>query len=252
MTPAATRRPVPADVFGGRLAACFLLDLEVATVSDPSDRLRTITFRSSDLVDFAWQPGQDVMFTVPPGPTAGGPTARRRYTIRRADPLAGTLDIDVVLHGDGPFARWAAAVSPGDRIDGIGPRGAIVLRDGATHHVFVGDESAIAVSFAMAEALPAGASSTVVLGVDGPAPDLVPTCAADVAVVWVDIDAIGDALRSLHVPAGAAAYVNGEGSLVRSAADVLAERGVDRDSIATKPYWRRDQPNAPHGEPSKD
>ncbi len=219
---------MPDDVFGGRLSDCFLLDLEVAAIADASPRMRTITFRSTDLLGFEWQPGQDVMFTVP----GSEPGARRRYTIRRSDADLGTLDIDVVLHGDGPFARWAAAVSPGDHIDGIGPRGVILVRADAAHHLFVGDESAMTVCEAMAESLPEDASSTVIVGGDAAA--------------------VLDAVRATALPVGTVAYVNGERSLVREVNDVLIARGLDRGAILGKPYWRADQPNESHGEPAKD
>ena len=97
---ASTRRPVPAEMFGGRLSDCFLLDLEVIAVSDRRPGLRSITFGSPDLVDFRWTAGQDVMLDVP-----GERAVHRRYTIRRSDPVAGTLQIEVVMHGAGPFAR---------------------------------------------------------------------------------------------------------------------------------------------------
>ena len=119
---ASTRRPVPAEMFGGRLSDCYLLDLEVVEVRDRRPGLRSITFGSPDLVDFTWIAGQDVMLEVP-----DAHAVRRRYTIRRSDPVSGTLEIEVVLHGAGPFALWASNVTVGDRIQGIGPRGVIAL-----------------------------------------------------------------------------------------------------------------------------
>ncbi|MCU1360695.1 MAG: Siderophore-interacting protein, partial [Ilumatobacteraceae bacterium] len=124
--------------------------------------MRTITFASPDLIDFAWLPGQDVMLEVPG--SEGG--ARRRYTIRRADPVSGTLDIEIVLHGGGPFATWAAAATIGDHVNGIGPRGVVTLREGVSHHLFVADESAIAFAFAMIEALPISTAATAVMVTD--------------------------------------------------------------------------------------
>lgn len=218
------RRPVPADLFGGRLAGCFLLDLEVVGTGEPRPGTRSITFTSPDLVGFESLPGQDVMFEVP-----AMPGTRRRYTIRRADPAAGTLDIEVVLHGDGPFASWAAGASVGDRIEGIGPRGVVTLHAGATHHLFVADASAVPFALAMAESVSAGTPLTVV----------------------EIVDALDD-LDTIALPAGAAAYVNGERSLVRSAVELLVTRGVPPDMITSKAYWRRDEANKPHGEPSKD
>jgi len=244
---AARRRPVPADIFGGRLTGAFLLDLEVDAVADHAPRYRTITFRSPDLVAFDWQPGQDLMFEVP-----GEAGVRRRYTIRRADSSAGTADIDVVLHEHGRFARWARAAVPGDRIDAIGPRGVIGLRPDASHHLFVGDESSIGATFAMAEALPGGATADVVLACEGDPPVKPPLVAADLTVTWLPEALVAEHLRSVELPDRTAAYIAGERSLVRRTAAVLAERGVPNDAVSTKPYWRRDQPNAPHGEPAKE
>lgn len=246
-TRAATRRPVPDDLFGGRLRGAFLLDLEVVAVDDLAPRLRQLTFASSDLVDFAWEAGQDLMLAVPDGDR----TVRRRYTIRSADPAAGTLDIQAVLHGDGPFARWAATATAGAgaRIEGIGPRGAITLDPDAAAHVLVGDETAIPVTLAMLEAAPAGVPATAVLAAGDdcrvPVPD-------GLAVTWVAEDELPDALGRLEPPAGTAAYVNGERSLVRRAAAALTGRGVPADAVRTKAYWRRDQANAAHGEPARD
>jgi NADPH-dependent ferric siderophore reductase len=242
------RRPVPDDLFGGRLAGSFLLDLEVGAVHQRSPRYRTITFRSPDLLEFEWRAGQDLMFDVP----GTDPVLRRRYSIRRADPAAGTLDVDVVLHERGRFAAWAATASPGERIDAIGPRGAIGVRDGSGHHLFVGDESSIAATFAMVESLPAGAAATVVLACEGEPPVAPPEAAAPVDLRWTTEVEVAGALRSLDLPDGTAAYCNGERSLVRVAAGVLAERGLPADAVSTKAYWRRDQANAPHGEPAKD
>ena len=57
-------------------------------------------------------------------------------------------------------------------------------------------------------------------------------------------------LRDLHPAAGTAAYLFGERHLVRTTEELLVAGGLDRDAEAFKPYWRRDQPNASHGEPS--
>jgi NADPH-dependent ferric siderophore reductase len=57
-------------------------------------------------------------------------------------------------------------------------------------------------------------------------------------------------LSDLYLAAGTAAYLFGERHLVRTAEEVLVAGGFDRGAVASKPYWRRDQPNASHGEPS--
>lgn len=244
----ARRRPVPDELFGGRLKGTFLLDLEVAAVADHTATFRTITFRSPDLIDFEWKPGQDLMFDIP-GDTSG---VRRRYTIRRADAAAGTVDVDVVLHEHGRFANWAKTAVPGDRIEAIGPRGAITVIPDATHHLFVADASSIGATFAMVEALRAGTRATVLVAVEGEPPVEPPSTGADLELFWLPEADLTDRLRELELPEATVAYVNGERSLVRRAAEVLAERQLPADAVTTKQYWRRDRPNAPHGEPPKD
>jgi NADPH-dependent ferric siderophore reductase len=244
--PGATRRPVPESEFGGRLTDCFLLDLTVAEVVDRSARLRSITFLSSDLIGFGWAPGQDLMFEVPGGDDR---TVRRRYTIRRSDPERGTLDIEAVLHGDGPFARWAHGATAGDRISAIGPRGAIGVRTDSTHHLFVGDETALPVTAAMLGALAPGAQGVAIIASEDEPPPATPD---EEAITWVGPADVAHTLAAVELFDDTVAYLNGERSLVREAADVLTNRGLSPEAIKTKAYWRRDQANATHGEPGRD
>ncbi|MDO9354924.1 MAG: siderophore-interacting protein, partial [Solirubrobacteraceae bacterium] len=51
----------------------------------------------------------------------------RDYTPRRFDPAAGELVIDIVVHGDGPGATWAANAVVGTPIGQVGPRGSAVI-----------------------------------------------------------------------------------------------------------------------------
>src|SRR5258708_12613444 len=84
----------------------------------------------------------------------GNRPVRRRYTIRHLDPDARLLTLDIVLHGDGPGERWVRSARPGDRIEGIGPRGKITASATADWHLFIGDESAPPAPFVMTHALP--------------------------------------------------------------------------------------------------
>src|SRR5258708_33992306 len=89
----------------------------------------------------------------------GNRPVRRRYTIRHLDPDARLLTLDIVLHGDGPGERWVRSARPGDRIEGIGPRGKITTSATADWHLFIGDESALPATFVMTEALPASSAA---------------------------------------------------------------------------------------------
>jgi len=246
--PVSTRRPVPDHMFSGRLRGSYLLDLEVVGVGEVAPHVRLITMASSDLVGFEYTPGQDLLFEFPDGDRA----LRRRYTIRRSDPAEGIADFEIEIHdGRGPATRWAAKAERGEHLEAIGPRGGISLRPTATSHLFVVDDSAMPAAFVLLEALPADTPATALLvtshgAKSRPAPAGVPAT----SLVWLDRAEMLDMLSDLRPAAGTAAYLFGERHLVRTAEELLVAGGLDRDAVASKAYWRRDQPNASHGEPS--
>ena len=246
--PVSTRRPVPDDMFGGRLKGSYLLDLEVVGVDEVAPHVRLITMASSDLVGFEYTPGQDLLFEFPDGDR----TLRRRYTIRRSDPAAGIADFEIEIHdGRGPATRWAAKAELGEHLEAIGPRGGISLRPTATSHLFVVDDSAMPAAFALLEALPADTPATALLVTShGAKSRPAPAGAPATSLVWLDQAEMLEMLSDLHPAAGTAAYLFGERHLVRTAEELLIAGGLDRDAMASKAYWRRDQPNASHGEPS--
>ncbi len=98
-------------------------------------------------------------------PTVGGATINRRYTIRRIDRDATTVDLEIVVHGEGPGARWASSARPGAEITAIGPRGRIVVAHDADWHLFAADESGVPATLAMLEALPHGTPAVALLDV---------------------------------------------------------------------------------------
>ena len=147
-----------------RLGDVSLWDLEVTAVEAISPSMRRIRCTAPGLGHLSYQPGQDLMLAVP-GPGDG--SFRRRYTIRSLDRATASVDIDVVLHGDGPAAAWAASCQPGQRIEAIGPRGKVTVQPEADWHLFAGDDSAMPASLAMAESLPTPEDALVVLEVDG-------------------------------------------------------------------------------------
>ncbi|MCX7621977.1 MAG: siderophore-interacting protein, partial [Acidimicrobiales bacterium] len=111
---------------------------EVVATKARSPRLRRLTLGGAELVGFAVnEPAASVRVLIPsPGsdelvlPTWTGNeflfADGRRPVIRtltplRADAKQGELDIEVVLHGDGPLARWAANAAIGATAAVSGP-----------------------------------------------------------------------------------------------------------------------------------
>jgi NADPH-dependent ferric siderophore reductase len=244
-----------------RLGDVSQWDLEVIEALAVTPSMRRIRCTAPGLADLSYLPGQDLMLSVPTA-GAGDTTFRRRYTIRSFDPAVPAVDLDVVLHGDGPAATWAGSVQPGDRIEAIGPRGKVTVVPAADWHLFAGDDSAIPASLAMAESLPASTRAIVLLEVDG-VPDQQPARTIDgreIEVDWVHRAGADPAsgahlvaaLRALALPEGSGhAYLAGELGVVAQMRNVLLERGLAAEQISAKPYWRTGRANAAHGEPDR-
>jgi NADPH-dependent ferric siderophore reductase len=225
--------------------------LAVTSVDDITPHMRRIQLTSPELDAFEYQPGQDlaVAFTGD-----AGTIVRRRYTVRRFDRERRLIELDFVMHGDGPGIRWARAARPGVASEAIGPRGKITLVRGAHWHLFAGDATAVPGTFAMMEALPAEVPADAYLEVDGPDErQPIALGQANKTVTW---HYEGDKSRLLGVVSAASgpresghAYLAGEVALVSALKAALIARGWSPDQISAKAYWNRGRANAGHGEP---
>ncbi|RIQ12203.1 siderophore-interacting protein [Jiangella rhizosphaerae] len=206
-------------------------------------------------------PNQVLRLSPPPesgngtGALSGARPASRTYTIRRADPASGLVDLDVVLHGDGLFVRWARSAAPGDTLDFTGPRPHAVPSLTADAVIMATDETGLPALAAVAEAAPAGLPVHAVVEVADAAEEQPLTSAADLRVTWLHRDgapagttgALERAVRSLPWPEGAAdVWVAGEAGEVRAIRRFASiERGVARDRLHAFGYWRLGRAGSP-------
>jgi NADPH-dependent ferric siderophore reductase len=218
------------------------LELTVNDVAELGPHMRRIAL-SGVPASFTYQPGQDVMLVLG---QAGDRPLSRRYTIRAVN--NGVLELNIVAHGvDGPGARWAAAVQPGDRINAVGPRGKIFLNPDAEWHLFLGDECAAPASLAMLEALPQTARGLAYLEADAELPHR-----AVHAVHWLQPDQLGKAVAAFDpLPGRGHIYINGEVQQAATLKQQAIARGFDPEWISAKAYWGRGKPNALRGEPDE-
>lgn len=70
-------------------------------------------------------------------------SAHRYYTARAWRPEVGELDIDLLLHGDGPATEWAARARVGDEVSFDDPRGHYRPPAGAEWIGLCGDATAL-------------------------------------------------------------------------------------------------------------
>lgn len=242
----------------GNLADTRRLQFTVASAAQLTPHMQRIELTAAELAGFSYAPGQDVMLLVA---ADGNRPVRRRYTIRYLDLAAQRLTLDVVLHGDGPGERWIRAAQPGDRIEGIGPRGKITVSPAADWHLFLGDESALPAIFAMTEALPGDSVATIVLEVPDAADEQDVNAAARTRLTWLhrlsgragEPGALTAEAAEVELPPGRGqAYLLGEARVVLALREVLAGRGLPAEQMSPKAYWGRGRANGGHGEPARD
>ncbi|MGA3154044.1 MAG: siderophore-interacting protein [Streptosporangiaceae bacterium] len=248
----------PFAQLSGPLAGTRQLHLEVVSTQLLTPHMQRIELTAPELDGFRYAPGQDVMLLVG---AEGSRPVRRRYTIRHLDARLQLLTLDIVRHGDGPGERWVRSAQPGDRVEGIGPRGKITPSPSADWHLFIGDESAVPAIFAMTELLPGDSVATLVLEVPGPDDEQDLVAAARARVSWLhriggqpgDPAALVAEAAEVELPPGAGhAYLLGEASVVLRLREVLAGRGLPEAQMSPKAYWGRGRANAGHGEPARD
>jgi NADPH-dependent ferric siderophore reductase len=236
--------------------------LQVLRVTDITPRMRRVTLHGPELVGFISLGTDDhvkLLFATTPEEQAAleseaplqnseGPRpAMRDYTPRRYDPQTGELDIDFVLHGDGPAATWAAQAEAGQTLNIAGPRGSMIVPDMFDSYLLIGDETALPAIGRRLEALPANRKALVVVEIDNAAERQTLHSEAAVEVIWVvrgEQDLL-EVTRQLSLPAGDLyGWVATESSLSRKLRRVLLDEfKLDEATIKAAGYWRADGTN---------
>lgn len=164
----------------------------------------------------------------------------RNYTVRRHDPAAGEIDVDVFLHEPrGPACTGAAEAPIGSGVGYAGPRVDYAPREDAEWLLLCGDETALPAIAAILETRPGRA----IVEVAGPAEEQ--PMAGE--VVWVHRNGHGlgeplaAALRDVDLPAGPGqVWGAAESRVARDVRDILrGERELPRKHVKATGYWLR-------------
>jgi NADPH-dependent ferric siderophore reductase len=234
--------------------------LQVLRVTDLTPRMRRVTLHGPELTGFISLGTDDhvklLFATTPeeqaaledftPGGDSDGPRpAMRDYTPRRYDPVSGELDIDFVLHGDGPAATWAEQVQPGQSLYIAGPRGSMIVPDIFDSYLLIGDETALPAISRRLESLQAGRRALVVVEIQDDAERQTLESQAHIEVVWVvrGQQDLMQVVAGLQLPAGELyAWVATEAALSRKLRRVLLDDlGVNEAAMKAAGYWRLDE-----------
>ena len=239
--------------------------VEVSRVEILSPAMRRITLKGTELEGFEVsapasymklifpEPGQ----TEPTRPLPDGPraTSMRTYTPLAVRPDTMEVDVDFVLHGDGPATSWAAQAQVGQVLFLMGPGPGYKLPEHATDHILMGDDSALPAFETILAALPSTARVRVLMEVADPAEERTLHGPAQLEVQWLvrgpDNSHAGRALETALRQAGplageASIYLACEAAAMRRIRQLLIdELGVERSRIVGRGYWKLGTVNHP-------
>jgi NADPH-dependent ferric siderophore reductase len=232
--------------------------LEVLRVVDITPRMRRITLGGPELAGFISLGSDDHIKLLFPQNAAeqaaldspdfnlrgdGPQPAMRDYTPRRYDLAIGELDIDFVLHGDGPASTWAEQAKVGQHLHIGGPRGSMIVPDIFDSYLLIGDETAIPAIARRVDELPAGRKVLAVIEIANAAERQPLHSAAEVEVIWVvrGQDDLLETVQNLTLPGGSLySFVATESKLSRQLRRVLLDtHNINEAFLKAVGYWQQ-------------
>ncbi len=252
----------------------------VATVQRITPACVRVTVQGDDLADFVSLDPDDHMKLAFPAAGEAAPAlpmwgengpawpedrprpVLRDYTPRRVDTAARTMEIDFVLHGDGPASTWASTAAPGQHLGILGPRGSHVVEPAFDWYLMLGDETVLPSIARRLEEMPADTRAIAVIEVSGPEEEQRIDTAANAEIVWVhrgdaspgSTDLLERAIRALALPEGEGfIWAGGEATTLKPIRrHLLNERGVPREWASFSGHWKRGVADHDHHEPIED
>ena len=238
--------------------------LTVVRTEQITPHMRRITLAGNDLEGFVSPASDDhvKLFFPAPGETKpvfpvlgkganpiqyaqGARPIARNYTPRRYDAERRELEIDFVLHGDGPAASWAAQAQPGQTLGVGGPRGSMLVPLDFDWYVLVGDQTALPAIARRLEQLPATARAIAVIEIVEDGEQIALECAAQLDLRWVARNGrsgplLLDELAKVALPSGGDGYVwvACEHAQVQGLRGHFINAGVPKQHLHVASYWK--------------
>lgn len=248
----------------------YFRELKVVGASNVTPHMRRVTL-SGERLDRFNLGGLHVRLLIPPPPEKNGgrepvwpgfgvngiliwpqgPDALtlRTYTIRAIDVEAGTMDFDVVLHGDETAgSRWASHCQPGDVVGILGPGGGEV--PDADWVLLAGDETALPAIARILEDMPPTTKGRAFIEVANEAEEQRLANATQIELMWLHRDGaepgtthlLEAAVRSVDWPTDgkAFAWTASEFSAFKSLRRYFRnELELTKTQHSCVAYWRR-------------
>ncbi len=246
--------------------------LEVREVKRPGPLYQLITLTGDELADFETPSPTDHVGLIPPTDRGlvlpavvddrlrwpdGERPPMREYTVRRFDKGKRELDVRVLLHGNGPVARWAAGATVGDRVGITGPRASKIMPDGFANYLLVGDLTAVPAIARWLGVLPEGAMAQVLIAARSEDDVVEFRCREPIWVLWLtdlavpEADHLAQPLREVQLYSeDTFAWAAGEAEAMRKVRRVLLDDlEIASENVKVTGYWRREQPDFDYDAP---
>lgn len=232
-------------------------------VNQLSQRLTRVTFGGPELGGLAIpEPAASVRLLIPSSP--GGRLVMpewngnefllpdgTRPTIRTFTPsLVGPddleLDLDIVLHGAGAVARWAAAAQRGSEAAVSGPGRGYTFDPAASAYLILGDETAIPAIGQLLGAAPDGAQIEAHIEIPHPEAALGLAAHGGGTVHWHESDPdsapgskLLDVLEAANLAEGTRIWAAGEAAgMQRIRRHLFETRSIPRSEATVRGYWK--------------
>jgi NADPH-dependent ferric siderophore reductase len=242
--------------------------VEVSRIQVLSPAMRRITLRGAELEGFEpTAPASYLKLIFPeagqleptrPLPDGPRPVSMRTYTPLAVRPETLEVDVDFVLHGEGPASTWATQAQVGQVLFLMGPGPGYPLDTAIAQHLLIADDSALPAVETILAALPVSASVQVLLEVMDAAEERPLHSAAQLHVQWLargsNNHAAGlsleSALRALPTLAPISPevriYLACEAAAMRRIRRLLIdELRASPSQIVGRGYWKLDVVNHP-------
>ncbi|TCK35548.1 NADPH-dependent ferric siderophore reductase [Leucobacter luti] len=177
-----------------------------------------------------------------------GPSESRQgrdYTPRRFDPVTQELDLDFVLHGDGPAASWARDAHAGDELWFAGPKSSTVIPADVDWVLLAGDETAIPAIMRFLDERPANAPARVTITISEESAQHALQLRDEDRVEWVvaeptDERALADAIARLApLPGTPYVWAAAESRALLQVRRIARALGAPKSHTNITGYWHQ-------------
>ena len=178
----------------------------------------------------------------------------RTYTPLCWNPDTGELDIDILIHGDGPGSTWAQYAKEGDSVAISGPGGHYTIDPAVGWRRIADDEAALPAIGTILYALPASSRADVFVEVLDTSEEQELQSPAQLNVTWLHRGGgsatvgalLENAVQKAKLPeSDGKVWVSCEATVMRRIRrHLLDDRGLEASALHTQGYWKHgaDQP----------